>query len=223
MLKDGRVPADVRPSTTLLASDKQRLLGIIDYLSQQGRFDALRPFFQGQAKDPFEGRRPDVTQRYDVALADKIRERLTLGRYLAAPSRLSRSYHVSQPAAVPFSADDRYQVVGPFNIYSSARPQSVATHGGILTVDFEKNSLSVRNAAGQAATFDLAKLATDSGPIAIDTARAPKSVPLPVARASGDLPVELVLTGINGIFADSDTVEIAQALVCPLSLRERAG
>ena len=172
---------------------------------------AMRPLFQGAPKDPFEGRKPGEVQRYDVALAGKIRARLALGAHVFGSNRRSRSYHVSKPAAIPLGAG-QHQVVGPFSIYTSARhrpgPQSVATPSSSLTIVFEKNLLSVRDAAGRVANFDLAKLAADNGPISVEQAPATNAEPLPVPRTSGELPADLVLTSINGTFDDTDAVEI---------------
>ena len=213
MLQNGQVPADARPATTLLASDKQRLHGIIDYLDRSGRLDMLRPLFQGASKDPFEGRRPGEARRHDVALADTIRERLKIGpRYSAYGVRQNRSYHVSKPAALPIGSGGQHHVVGPFSFYSSptSRPgsQVVATPGGSLTITFEKNSLSARDAGGREAVFDLNKLAEGDGLLSIAKPQAANAGPLSIQRTSGDLPADLMLIGINGNFGDDDAVRI---------------
>ncbi len=213
MLKTGRVPADARPTTTLLQSDRQQMHGVIDYLMRHGRLDTLRPLFAGEARDPFEGRPPAARQRYDTQLADKIRERLALGRYLPDGRRNNVSFHSSGPSIIP--VDKASHMIGPVSMYLSETSlrstQTIAMPDGPLVLTMTANMLTVGRASGQSATFSLAQLSTDNGPFSTNAPPAGQLKMLPLAKSSGDLGASLQVVGASGLTTDSGTVGVRQA------------
>ncbi len=213
MLRDGRVIDVASGAQKPSAADKTRLHGIIDQLRNEHRLIALRPFFQGQPNDPFNGRISDNDQsRHDWAIADKIRERLALGRNTPAATRRSWTYHVSKPVAIAVDADGRFQLIGPFNIYAASNdrrgPQTVLTRDTSLTVSLESNLLSVRDTEGRTAAFDVAKLSTATVPVPGQPPLPPTTLPLTIARTTGQLPADLVVTSSNGTFDDADATHV---------------
>lgn len=211
MLKNGRVPADARPTTTLLQSDRQHMHGAIDYLMRQGRLDALRPLFDGEASDPFEGVMPGTRRRYDTALAGKVRERLGLGRNLPDGGRRNVSYHASQPAPIPLSG--AAEIVGPLNLNTSTTTRRTTlkapTSAGEYVLTLENNVVTISNAAGRTATFDLASFSADDGPFSTKPGALDKRTPRRIARTAGELPVAILLLGSSGSQTESGIVDVS--------------
>ena len=165
--------------------------------------------FRGLPKDPFEGQAPDTTKRDDLALSGKIRERLNLGRTMPANNRNFVGFQAS--TAAPFQIDAAARLVGPFNASPNySKPQSVALAEGALTVALVANILTVRDANGRMATFDLNKLSAEMGPLSVKTApeTAAKRVPLRLARSTGELPAEMLLTGASGHQGESAIADV---------------
>ena len=173
----------------------------------------MRPLFRGQPNDPFsEVQGGSQRSPNDWAIGDKIRERLALGRNSPAASRRTWIYNVSKPAAIGVDADGRIQLIGPFNLYSAQSyrpgPQTVATRDTSLTIALENNQLSVRDTGGRAAVFDIAKMGIASEAVAGQQPKPGNSPPLTMARTSGELPAELLVTSSNGTFDDADIAHV---------------
>ena len=211
MLRTGRVSGDAMPTTTLLQGDRQHMHGAIDYLMQRGRLDALRPLFSGEPNDPFAGQTPGSRQRHNVDLADKIRQRLGLGRYLPDGGRRNVSYHAFQPAPIPLSG--AAEIVGPLNLNTSTTTRrntlKAVTSAGEHTLTLENNLITVSSAAGRTATFDLAHLSADDGPFSTKPGGPDKRTPRRIARTSGELPVAILLLGSSGSQTESGIIDVS--------------
>lgn len=221
IMQDGRIPDDARARVTLLDSDRKRISEIIEYLTQRGRLDVLRPLFGGTTDDPFAKARGDASPRgtndalsatlgfpsrrwpsaTERALAGDVRERIGLPRehHLI---RIAEKRRLSFGARAPFvlKADGPRTFVGPFHSYARRQTTTPALDNTI-SVKIEHGSIVVTDAKSQrSASFDLGTSSqimawrTTSKPSGKDVAAsAPGEPPLVVARTAGDLDVEVHL------------------------------
>lgn len=197
MLRDGRIAE--RPTTTLLASDRQRLSSILAYLAERRRLVTLRPLFAGLADDPFVPPATPPTRNHvgfpaspELDTADRIRQRLGIERGWSHRNADHVHFRSHLPAYV--EPPEAGALAGPFNLHGAGRAHEL---GGTrpLRVTVVKSVLTVsETATGRAATFDLGKLARNGGPLApgLQSGSATGS-PLVLQRAGGDLPAILVL------------------------------
>jgi hypothetical protein len=226
ILKEGRIPDEVRPNVTLLASDRQRINGIVAYLRQRDRLHLLKPIFAGAKDDPFAAAAPrsasprvgrDVgflgyaaSQRQDFTLASRILARLGVGNAYDTPPTSQRSVYFRATMPYRLAAPGMKSAVGPFTVSEMRRPAPPPNDQPAFTASFSDGVITVvETATRRSSTFAVAAdlnlraalLQTNAGPPGQPPAN---REPVSVTRAAGDLEATAVVIGMQGQVTGSD-------------------
>jgi len=216
VVRDGRVVATARLESPFSAAERARLHGIVDYLSERNRLDALRPLFAGSPNDPFAGQ-PRVTRANSAAILAGIRERLALGprpsRDGGARSLVSFS---AQGAGIVLLAGGG-RAVGPlalsFPAPAGEGSVEIAAGGNRILFRIEEGS-RLRLAMSEIdrpQVFDLKPLLAREGPLrsAPSAGQTPLRLPPVDLRAEGDgPPATLIVQTVNAAETDTGSLRV---------------
>jgi len=227
--KDGRVTKDPA-SAAKLANGDARAVDIVSYLDSSGRLDVLAPLFAGDRADPFQAP-PSPTSHLAGAIRDRadpfqaslsptfhlaraIRDRLGID-----PARFEPAYYnLNAPEPYVLNVENGRRLAGPVR-FSAPQKEHADLDGGRLEIAFDGRAIAISDeTAAKTARFDLRGLSeamtqgnTNAG------AAAAKPKPFRLSRASGDLPVEILVTNANGTRAADGEIDFTYAAFWVLS------
>lgn len=210
LVRDGRVVADAPPAPNLGDADRERLHGILTWLASRQRLEALRPLFAGVKDDPFAAatgagsasagsHEADVLRGNQPVLANRIRDRLGLGRPQGRPAGSFVGYYASATASVAVPAGTG-QLLGPVHLTApdtSGASKSVETPQGRFTFALRPTHVTVSVGDREVARFELAPVLAKEGPLTqASTTPAQQRAPLLIDAVSGG--AALIAYSING-------------------------
>lgn len=203
---DGRLSLAAAARPRLSPTDRARLGSIVGWLADQNRLLALRAVFEGSEADPFR-ESPVLTGRSaTAALAERISERLGLGRVS------SQRRHVGFQASAPLLLETSRAgavVAGPFTVggFEHSTVRSAVGTPEALVVEVDRNGLTVtESTSGRRARIELGPLVAELAAVTSQRAGEP-GPPREIVRASGDLVARVI---VQSLYArdDGERVEL---------------
>ncbi|MFM9941638.1 MAG: DUF4153 domain-containing protein [Hyphomicrobiaceae bacterium] len=200
LMENGRVKPGIAPKIASNTPEALRLNDKINFFMARRRLDVLKPFFAGDAADPFA-----VTAKgpNDWQTAQRVRERLGIDKSFAANhSSPNFATYTAQSPTIAALPDGTWLMSGLRSTRDVGREattvkQEVALGGLKLVLRLDDARLLVEESSGdRRAVFDLAPLDKTDGPL--------RKLPGPEPRASivlepteGALPVTLIINQIS--------------------------